>query len=73
MYGAFFMTDLKYFTLDENGHVIFFSEHPPCGNPAYAHGTAMFIIKWCNSENFLNKFGNCVMFMDYNALLTLIF
>ena len=26
-----------YFMLDENGHLIFFSEHSPNGNSVYAH------------------------------------
>ena len=42
MWG-FVMTDLWYFMLDENGQLIFFSEHPLVGNPTCVdvHGILM--------------------------------
>ena len=39
MHGGFVITDLKYFMLDENGHLIFSSEQPPNGNLTYVHGS----------------------------------
>ena len=37
--------------LDENGHLMYFIEHPPEGNPVYAHSDIYFAFRfqcmWC--------------------------
>ena len=51
------MTDIQYFMLDENEHLMFFNQHPPPSrNPANAHESVYILVLNFNSPGYLLRF-----------------